>query len=277
VAGGNGNGSGAAGDRSPMLLLHGFTGTPVMWDPVLPLLELHHECHAITLPGHHGGPEMVDDGLSIVDSFVERVERQMDELGLERAHIVGNSLGGALSLELASRGRAISTVAISPAGGWEVDSAEARRLQLFFRMLHFQTKHFKGLAHELVIRPRGRMLALRDAVAAPGRLPAPLAAKWIEAAADTPCFEMLIAHAPTFNVEKTIEPFDSPLRIVWGTRDRILPFDRYAAVIDRHLPHAEWVMLDGVGHVPMSDDPAGVAQAILEFTTAPATARAADD
>ena len=42
----------------------------------------------------------------------------MDEAGFETAHIVGNSLGGYLALQLAARGRAESVVALAPAGGW---------------------------------------------------------------------------------------------------------------------------------------------------------------
>ena len=44
--------------------------------------------------------------------------RLIDELGVDTAHFVGNSMGGALSLEMAKRGRARSVVAISPGGGW---------------------------------------------------------------------------------------------------------------------------------------------------------------
>jgi pimeloyl-ACP methyl ester carboxylesterase len=54
------------------------------------------------------------DDLALVDA----VEQAMDDAGFEVAHIVGNSLGGYVSLQLASRGRAQSVVALAPAGGW---------------------------------------------------------------------------------------------------------------------------------------------------------------
>lgn len=251
-----------------MLLLHGFTGTPVMWDPVLPYLELHHDCHAINLPGHHGGPPFTDPGENIVESFLDLVELQMDELGLEQAHIVGNSLGGWIALGLAARGRAITTVAIAPAAGWEINSAETRRAQKLFTTVQTQLERFKPVALELAARPRGRMIVMRDAVAYPRRLPGPLAVQWILAASDSPCWRMLVEHAPDYNVENTVEPFDTPLRIAWGTKDRILPYGRYSSVHKRHFPQADWVKLDGLGHVPMSDDPALISQTILELSTA---------
>lgn len=280
---GNGNGSGlnggsADGARSPMLLIHGFTSSPVVWEPVLPYLEMHHECVAINLPGHHGGPPFVvpSEG-NIVDAFLDDVEAQMDALGWGQAHIVGNSLGGWLALGLAGRGRAISTVALSPAAGWELDSPATERAQKLFKRLQTSLALFKPLALELAARPRGRMLTMRDAVAFPQRLPGPLAVQWIEAAADTPCWRDLLVHAPDYNVENTVEPFDTPLRIAWGTKDRILPLRGYTAAHKRHFPDADWVMLEGLGHVPMSDDPALVASTILEVTAALASGIANND
>lgn len=282
MAGGNGNGNGGSasggGAKPPMLLIHGFTGTPVMWDPVLPYLELHHHCVAINLPGHHGGPPFVvpAEG-NIVDAFLDDVEAQMDALGWSQAHIVGNSLGGWLALGLAGRGRALSTVAISPAAGWELDSPATARAQRLFKQLQYSLALFKPLALELAVRPRGRMITMRDAVAYPQRLHGSLAVQWIEAAADTPCWRDLLVHAPDYNVENTVEPFDTPLRIAWGTKDRILPFKGYTPAHKRFFPDAEWVALDGLGHVPMSDDPALVARTILELSTAVASVGASDD
>lgn len=261
------NGIGAA--RSPMLLIHGFTGTPVMWEPLLPLLEPHHECVAITLPGHYGGAPFDTNGdANIVDAYIDAIEQEMDALGWERAHIVGNSLGGWIALGIAGRGRALSTVALAPAGGWEMGSAETVRVQKLFKATQLQLAYFKPFALELAARPRGRMLALREAVAYPRRLPGPLAVQWIEAASQTPCWRDLLAQAPLHNVENTVDAFDDPVRIAWGTKDRILPYSRYTPAIRRHIPQAEWITLDGLGHVPMSDDPELVAHTILEVSAA---------
>jgi len=104
------------GSGTPLVCLHGFTDTWRTWELVLPALERHHDVLAPTLAGHAGGPPFegeVDD-LALVDG----VEQAMDDAGFEVAHIVGNSLGGYVSLQLASRGRAQSVVALAPAGGW---------------------------------------------------------------------------------------------------------------------------------------------------------------
>ncbi|MGH2942406.1 MAG: alpha/beta fold hydrolase, partial [Solirubrobacteraceae bacterium] len=106
------------GSGSPLVCLHGFTGTWRTWELVLPTLERHHDVLAPTLLGHAGGPPLADE-LS-EELIPAAVERAMDEAGFETAHIVGNSLGGYVALQLAARGRATSVVALAPAGGWAV-------------------------------------------------------------------------------------------------------------------------------------------------------------
>ena len=63
---------------------------------------------------------------------------------------------------------------------------------------------------------------------------------------------------------------DCPVRIVWGTSDRVLPWPG-AAVRYRNdwLPHADWVLLDGVGHAPQLDVPLETAELVTNFTSTP--------
>ena len=68
-----------------------------------------------------------------------------------------------------------------------------------------------------------------------------------------------------------LHSIDCPVRIVWGTRDLLLPV-RQAPRWAAHVKRAEVVRLPGLGHVPMGDDPAATAAKILEVT-APAGAR----
>ncbi|MGH2906529.1 MAG: alpha/beta fold hydrolase [Solirubrobacterales bacterium] len=284
MAGSNGNGNGRSigtgvttgNGKPPMLLVHGFTGTPVMWDPLLPYLEPHHDVAAIALPGHFGGPAFTDPGESIIETMLDAVELQMDELGWDKAHIVGNSLGGWISLLLAGRGRALSTVAISPAGGWELGSSEVTRAVAIFKRQELSLKFFYPLAQELVKRPRGRVIALWDAVGYPERLPGHLASQWLEASKGCSCRDLLIQFSGSVNAPDDLE-IDGPVRIAWGTRDRILPYKRYAPRWKKILPQAEWVSLDKLGHVPMSDAPSLIAQTILEVSTAAGAAASTKD
>jgi pimeloyl-ACP methyl ester carboxylesterase len=85
-----------------MVCLHGFVDTWRTWELVLPALERRHDVLAITLAGHAGGPPI--DGEPGEAALVGPIEAAMDEAGFARAHLVGNSLGGYLALQLATRG-----------------------------------------------------------------------------------------------------------------------------------------------------------------------------
>jgi pimeloyl-ACP methyl ester carboxylesterase len=62
-----------------------------------------------------------------------------------------------------------------------------------------------------------------------------------------------------------LDPVACPARIVWGTDDALLPWPESAARLRRRV-HAEWVVLDGVGHAPQLDVPLETAQLILGHT-----------
>ena len=89
-----------------------------VWKQVAPLIAEtgRYEVFAPTMPGHNGGVK----GRFFLDTaeMADDVERRMDALGWETAHIVGNSLGGWVAFELERRGRARTLTGIAPAGGW---------------------------------------------------------------------------------------------------------------------------------------------------------------
>ena len=104
-----------AGSGEPVLLLHGFTGAWHHWRPLLGDLVARHEVIAPTLAGHDGGPPYEARNPMTFHGAADHLERHLDEIAVDTAHVVGNSLGGALALELAKRGRARSVVALAPA------------------------------------------------------------------------------------------------------------------------------------------------------------------
>src|SRR3954452_19981140 len=122
------------GSGEPLVCLHGFTDTWRTWELILPALEAGHDVLAPTLPGHAGGPPL--EHPIEQEQMLDAVERAMDEAGFDTAHLVGNSLGGYVALQLAARGRARSVVALAPGGGWEPgDSLVAPMLGFFERTL----------------------------------------------------------------------------------------------------------------------------------------------
>ncbi len=110
------------GEGEPLVLLHGILCGERVWSGVTGLLAGAHDVIAPTMLGHHGGPPARKRPAS-VEHVVDDAERLLDELGLAKAHLAGNSLGGWAAVELARRGRALTVCALSPAGAWGSDGA----------------------------------------------------------------------------------------------------------------------------------------------------------
>ncbi len=249
------------------MCLHGFVDTWRTWELVLPALERRHEVLAPTLAGHAGGPQIAPGELGDA-TLADAVERAMDDAGFEVADVVGNSLGGYVALQLAARGRARSVVALAPAGGW------ARGDESYRRMLHAQAEQVELMrriapqADALLATKEGRRRATRALVTSFEHIPAELIAHLMLGVAASSASSELIDHA--LREGWTVEPerITCPVRIVWGTADSFLPWPSAAVRFrDEWLPHADWVVLDGVGHCPQLDVPLETAELILGFTS----------
>ncbi len=254
-----------AGTGTPLLLLHGVGAIWRAWSPVLPYLEPHHDVIVPTLAGHGGGPPLDPDIAPSVHALADGIEDELDRLGLQKVHIAGNSLGGWVGIELARRGRALSLVLFSPAGAWRSQrSIEARAAAIRFSVGGLG--RYASRADAIAANALLRWSLLAGQVAYPSRvLPEELAAS-IRAGALAPVVVPLLRELPLRQVQPLPVARDYPVRLVWGDRDRVIPFSGFGAAMLERLPGAELIHLRGVGHVPMSDDPARVAELILEVT-----------
>jgi pimeloyl-ACP methyl ester carboxylesterase len=254
------------GSGPPMVCLHGFTDTWRTWELVLPALERHHEVLAPTLAGHAGGPPLAD---VVSDALLaDAVERCMDDAGFDTAHLVGNSLGGYVALQLAARGRARTVVALAPAGGWARDDTSFRELLAFQAQLQAQVKAAAPQAAAILGSPQGRRRATEYITVNWEHIPVELLAHQLLGAASCAGAPALIEHALRSGWSIEAAAIECPVRIVWGTADRLLPWPAAAARMRTEwLPHADWVELDDVGHCPQLDVPLVTADLILGFTT----------
>jgi pimeloyl-ACP methyl ester carboxylesterase len=234
------------------------------WELVLPVLQRSHDVLAPTLPGHAGGRPIV--GTAGAALAADAVERAMDEAGFRTAHIVGNSLGGYLALQLAVRGRADSVVALAPAGGWADGDESLEETLGLQRRMHETLKRVATDADAMVASAAGRRRATQYIAENYEHIPAELLAHQIRGAASEPIATMLeSARHERWSLDA--ERITCPVRIVWGTEDKLLAWPSAAARFRNDwLPHADWVVLDGVGHAPQLDIPLETAQLILGLT-----------
>lgn len=256
----------AGGSGSAMVLLHGFTDTWRTWKPVLPALEEHHAVFAPSLPGHFGGEQFAPGEALTIPGSLDLLERQLDAQGIERAHLVGNSLGAWAALELAGRGRAHSVVAICPAGGWEIGGPEDRAVVRYFRNTERRLQASKALLPRIARSPLLRRVAFRDLMARPHNVGADDAMAFMHGALGCSVFREAIALSESGQAFGDLAPIECPVRVLYGTRDRIVRWPSHYRRMKSLLPSAEYVPLHGLGHIPMWDDPDLVARRILEVS-----------
>jgi pimeloyl-ACP methyl ester carboxylesterase len=252
------------GSGAPLLLLHGFTDTWRTWELVLPALERRFEVLALTLAGHAGGPPL-PDGVDPEVAIVDAVEAALDAAGWEAPAIAGNSLGGYVALHLAARGRARSVVALAPAGGWAVgDPAIAETLR-YFRVMGRLVRDAAPRAEEIASTPEGRARATGAFASTAEHLSPDLVATLMRGAAAcdvTP----LLEHAEGVGWTIDATAVGCPVRLVWGTDDRLLKLpDAAIRYREEWFPQAEWVEIDGAGHCPQLDHPLETAELIAGF------------
>jgi pimeloyl-ACP methyl ester carboxylesterase len=232
---------------------------------VLPALERRHDVLAVTLAGHAGGPSI--EGEPSAAALADAVERAMDDAGFETAHLVGNSLGGYVALQLAARGRARTVVALAPAGGWAPGDESLRDTLILQSAMHERLQAAAPHAESIVATAVGRRRATQEIAVRFEHIPAELLAHQLRGAAGCGAAPDLIAHASRAGWSLDAERIACPVRIVWGTDDRLLRWPSAAARFrDAWLPRADWVELEGVGHCPQLDVPLVTAQLILGFT-----------
>jgi pimeloyl-ACP methyl ester carboxylesterase len=257
------------GTGEPLLALHGIGSCWQVWEPVLGALEARHDVIALDIPGY--GRSDPIDGEPTVFALGDAIERILDSLGLEKVHVVGNSMGGTLAAGLCVRDRARSVVALSPGGLFA--PKEYRYSLSVLRLLREGAKRSAPFADQITATAAGRWSAFSLSYARPWRIDPANGAHQIRMMAGSPSFDATLDWiARERPMPPDLPTIDCPFTVAWGTRDLILP-PRQGPRWERLVPGARLVSLHGLGHVPMADDPELVARVILETTAPAATPR----
>jgi pimeloyl-ACP methyl ester carboxylesterase len=253
--------------KPAVVLLHPFLLSGKVWQDVVPLLSNYHQVFTPTLLGHRAGPPVRRRPVTIWD-VIDAAEGYLDEHGLQRPHLVGNSAGGFVALELARRGRAAAVCALSPAGFWSItDGSKSRADKKVLR-----TAMMSRLAipvGPLVFKSATvRRLSLRflNTARHGDRI---TAAQLYELCQDT--VGCTVTNELFSTDDEQIAPLDPvpcPITIAWSEKDSLLPVATYGKIARERVPQATFEILPGMNHVPMIDDPDLVARTILAVTGA---------
>ena len=221
-----------AGSGRPAVLIHGLGGSWRWWEPVTEPLAQHMRIYLVDLPGFgsaRGRPFVLGDAHAYIRAFLE-------EVGLERVGLIGHSLGGVVCARVTALWPDLveSLVLVAPAGLLDRRRPSQYAVPLAAALRQARPRFLRVAAGDslragpLMVYRAGRQLLGDDAL------------------------------------HDQLSSIRIPTLLVWGERDPIVQ-PRLAAVYQRAISGAELVILDGAGHVPMSDKPDDFTAAVLDF------------
>lgn len=251
------------GTGPPLVLIHGVGHSLRAWDPVLGRLARQFDVIACDSPGFGASVPLRHAGPPTIAAYTDAYEWFFAELGLDRPHVAGNSMGGAIGLELARRGAVRSVTALSPAGFWT--PAERWYCQHSLGLIPAIPAPLLPAVHAALRTAPGRAVLLANLFARAGQqLDGDTAVATFDEARAAPALRGALAAFSLYRFQAPDEPFAVPTTVAWGNRDVLLPYWLQAPRARRELPFATHLTL-GAGHVPMVDDPGAVA-AVIEQT-----------
>lgn len=245
------------GSGEPLVMVHGIGADKDNWAQIAPFLRGTGRLIALDLPGFGESSKPMDADYSIA-AQAERLGQFLDALKLPRAHLAGNSMGGAVVLEFAHQHpeRVQSLWLLDPAGVGSAKESEMFRAYREDGKLLLFSKTPADFAHVM-------SLAMSQQPPIPYSVKHELA---IAAARNydlhTRIFRDLTTELP--HLEQDVTGLATPTLIVWGEQDRVLD-PSGAEILHRALPNSQIVMMPGVGHMPMLEAPHQAASDYKKF------------
>lgn len=248
------------GAGEPLVLLHGLGESHVGWQPVIDALAREYDVLAVDLPGFGRSPALPPGVAPNADNLAAAVNATLDALGVGDYHVAGYSLGARVALHLAATDRARSVVAIAPDGlGTPIE-----RVQGFIALVAGRgvAQALAPAAGMLSKTPLGRTVFFSGTRSLPWQLDPAEARQMLTDYARSPAYDAT-NWASMFDVPTHLRTITVPVLFLQGTADPLMAqqTQRYLAFV----PNARLRWLPGLKHVPISDDPAAVAEYMLDF------------
>lgn len=241
----------------PLILLHGIGRSLEDWSAVLPRLSARYRVLALDIPGF-GFSERRPGPVSVA-SLALGVLETVDALGEHRpAHLIGNSLGGAIALQMQTLApdRTASLI-LADSAGFGSQVAMILRLigaPVVGRLLTARTTAFSARQSERATYADPRQVTRARIEHALAIAAQPGAGAMMHDTAHA--LTSLSGVRPEWRqtLLQSVAQHRRPTLAIWGERDRILPMNHLYSV-RQHLPHAELCVIDGVGHMPQIEAP----------------------
>jgi pimeloyl-ACP methyl ester carboxylesterase len=257
---------GAGGAVGTIVWIHGLSGSWQNWLENLPFFARTHRCVAMDLPGFGASP--MPAGAISISGYAAAVDELLRELGVSRAVVVGNSMGGFVGLELAiAYGTWVDKLVLVSAAGLSIEHQRNERalglLRAGSRALALGTGWLASRSDELARRPRSRQAMLAIVAAHPERLPAPLVSEQLRGSGK-PGFVDALDALSSYPIRDRLGEIAAPTLVVWGADDALVPVGD-AWELGELIPDARVVVYEDTGHVAMLERPEAFNELVEEF------------
>jgi len=242
-----------------VVLVHGFGGDMTSWLFNQGALAEERTVYAVDLPGHGGSTKEV--GRADVATLAAAVDGLLEALGVQDAHLVGHSLGGAVAAQLAAQspGRVRSLVLIAPAGlGAEINAGYVEGF-----IMANSRRELKPVLEQLFADPSLVTRQMSEDVLRAKRLDGAQEALRAIADASYPSGRQIV------DVRGAIAAAGVPVSVIWGAGDRIVSSSHVENLPD----HVRVTVIEGQGHSPHMEAAGEVNRAIGEFLATVAARR----
>lgn len=251
-----------AGDGPPLLLVHGLLVSHLEWLDVLPALSEHFRCIALDLPGHGSSDKPGEDRFPYTrEAFADVVHELARELGIERAHVCGHSLGGAISLTLAAdHPEVVDRLAVLDSAVYKFTLPLKGRLPLVpgIGPLVFKRLYGRSLFHDYFAK---------DVFSGHGGLSMERVDRYYDdfntRDGRNAGYAALRNTLDVSSLEPKVARIRAPTLVLWGDEDRLVPVN-LAHRLAREIEGAKLEIISSSGHAPNEEHPERVAELLLD-------------
>ena len=237
------------GDRIPVIFIHGFAASFYCWRLNVEPLAVDGPVYAPDLPGFGLSDKPRDYDYSL-DGYADFIAAYMDAMGIERAVLVGNSMGGGIAMktELRHPDRVAGLVLIDALGYFKNDFYLYRALGVYPLAEIIMSLNNRPVM-TMILKNR---VYVDDAFVTDEVVDSFMAVNKTENGRTAPVWVLrAMGPYPVIPTDE-IERVSAPTLVIWGEEDRILPVS-HVELFSRDIEHAETIIIPDVGHVPMEE------------------------
>ena len=251
-----------AGEGPPLVLVHGLLVSHLEWLDVIPALSERFRCIALDLPGHGKSAKVNEAQFPYTrEAYAAVVRELMRELGVERAHVCGHSLGGAVAITLAAdHPERVDRLAVLDSAVYQFTLPLKGRLPLVpglgplvFKRLYGRSLFRDYFVNDVFSGHPGvnmeRIDRYYDDFDSPAGRNAGYAA--------------LRNTLDTASIEPKVARVRAPTLVIWGDEDQLVPVN-LSHRLAREIEGARLEIIQSSGHAPNEEHPERVAELLLE-------------